>query len=158
MIAGSVAGSIAVGGRVSASDETGAETPRAGAPAATIPAPTTTTAMAASPNPAAPRAGPEIPRGTSRPANARTRSASDFGAGTSRSISGRAAHISTSPVSNPTLVPNSSVCGAIRSVLVIATSSPNTTRPTRPDGDVLGSVIMKNRKIRSSGEVTMTRQ
>ena len=32
------------------------------------------------------------------------------------------------------------------------------TRPTRPDGVVLGSVIMKNRKIITSGEVTMTRQ
>ena len=56
------------------------------------------------------------------------------------------------------MVPNSLVCGAIRSVLAIATRNPNATRPTRPAGTVFGSVIMKNRKIRTSGEVTMTRQ
>ena len=55
-------------------------------------------------------------------------------------------------------MPNSSVCGAISSVLATATSSPNATRPTRPAGTVLGSVIMKNRKIRTSGDVTITRQ
>ena len=55
-------------------------------------------------------------------------------------------------------MPNSLVCGAIRSVLATATRTPNTIRPTRPPGTVLGSVIMKNRKIRTSGEVTMTRQ
>ena len=31
-------------------------------------------------------------------------------------------------------------------------------RPTRPGGTVFGSVIMKNRKMRTSGEVTITRQ
>ena len=31
-------------------------------------------------------------------------------------------------------------------------------RPTRPAGTVLGSVIMKNRKISTSGDVTITRQ
>ena len=56
------------------------------------------------------------------------------------------------------MVPNSLVCGAIRSVLASATRRPNTTRPTRPAGTVLGSVIMKNRKISTSGEVTITRQ
>ena len=55
-------------------------------------------------------------------------------------------------------MPNSLVWGAIRSVLTTATRRPNTTRPTRPAGTVLGSVIMKNRKIITSGEVTMTRQ
>ena len=55
-------------------------------------------------------------------------------------------------------MPNSFVCGAISSVLTMATRSPNTTRPTRPAGTVFGSVIMKNRKIMTSGEVTMTRQ
>ena len=39
-----------------------------------------------------------------------------------------------------------------------ATRRPNTTRPTRPAGTVFGSVIMKNRKISTSGEVTITRQ
>ena len=43
------------------------------------------------------------------------------------------------------------VCGAIRSVLVDRDQAPNTTRPTRPAGTVFGSVIMKNRKISSSG-------
>ena len=56
------------------------------------------------------------------------------------------------------MVPNSLVWGAIRSVLASATTRPNTTRPTRPAGTVLGSVIMKNRKISTSGDVTMTRQ
>ena len=32
------------------------------------------------------------------------------------------------------------------------------TRPTCPSGTVFGSVIMKNRKIMTSGEVTITRQ
>ena len=62
------------------------------------------------------------------------------------------------PESSPTLVPNSSVWGAISSVLATATSTPKATRPTRPAGTVFGSVIMKNRKIRTSGEVTITRQ
>ena len=56
------------------------------------------------------------------------------------------------------MVPNSSVCGAMSRVLATATSRPNTTRPTRPAGTVFGSVIMKNRKISTSGEVTITRQ
>ena len=42
--------------------------------------------------------------------------------------------------------------------LATATSTPKTTRPTCPAGTVLGSVIMKNRKIITSGEVTTTRQ
>ena len=55
-------------------------------------------------------------------------------------------------------MPNSSVCAAISSVLTTATRRPNTTRPTRPAGTVFGSVIMKNMKISTSGEVTITRQ
>ena len=43
-------------------------------------------------------------------------------------------------------------------MLATATSTPKTIRPTRPAGTVFGSVIMKNRKIRTSGEVTITRQ
>ena len=58
----------------------------------------------------------------------------------------------------PTFVPHSSTWGAIRSVLITATSRPNATRPTVPVGTVLGSVIMKNRKIMTSGENTTTRQ
>ncbi len=68
------------------------------------------------------------------------------------------AHITTSPPSKATFVPNSSVCGAIMSVHATATRKPNRTRPTRPDGTVFGSVIMKNRKISSSGENMITRQ
>ena len=64
----------------------------------------------------------------------------------------------TMPMPSTAVVPHSSTWGAISSVLTIATSSPNSTRPTRPLGVVLGSVIMKNRKIMTSGEVTMTRQ
>ena len=66
--------------------------------------------------------------------------------------------MTTSPASRPTFVPNSSVCGAISSTLTTATSAPNTIRPTRPAGTVFGSVIMKKRKIRTSGDVTTTRQ
>ena len=55
-------------------------------------------------------------------------------------------------------MPNSSVWGAISSVLATATSKPKATRPTLPAGIVFGSVIMKNRKIKTSGEVTITRQ
>ena len=71
---------------------------------------------------------------------------------------GRAAHMTTSPASSATLVPNSSLWVAMPRTLAVATSAPNTTRPTRPPGTVLGSVIMKNRKIIVSGDVTMTRQ
>ena len=70
-------------------------------------------------------------------------------------MNGRAAQTTTRPASSPTFVPNSSVWGAMSSVLTTATSSPNTTRPTRPAGMVFGSVIMKNRKISTSGEVTI---
>ena len=56
------------------------------------------------------------------------------------------------------MAPNSFVCGAIRSVDTAATSSANTIRATRPAGIVFGSVIMKNRKMRTSGEMTITRQ
>ena len=88
----------------------------------------------------------------------RRRPPSERGSGSDRSRSGPAAQTTTRPASSPTLVPNSLVWGAIRSMLATATSSPNATRPTCPAGTVLGSVIMKNRKIRTSGEVTMTRQ
>jgi hypothetical protein len=64
----------------------------------------------------------------------------------------------TRPPSRATLVPNSLVCGAIRRVLATATRKPNTIRPTRPGGTVRGSVSMKNTKINTSGEVTITRQ
>ncbi len=56
------------------------------------------------------------------------------------------------------MAPNSVVWGAINNVHTIATPIPNTTRATRPAGVVFGSVIMKNRKIRISGENTITHQ
>ena len=90
--------------------------------------------------------------------NRRGSSLSEPGVGTSRSTSGRAVQRTTSPDSSATFVPNSSVWGAISSVLAIATSAPKTIRPTPPLGTVFGSVIMKNRKIRTSGEATITRQ
>ncbi len=55
-------------------------------------------------------------------------------------------------------MPNSFVCGAMSSVLVTATRTPNTMRPVRPAGTVFGSVIMKNRKMSTSGENRITRQ
>ena len=62
------------------------------------------------------------------------------------------------PPSSATFVPNSLVCGAISRVLATATRKPNAIRPRRPVGTVFGSVIMKKRKIRTSGEVMITRQ
>ena len=56
------------------------------------------------------------------------------------------------------MVPNSLVWAAISNVLATPTRTPNSTRPTRPVGTVFGSVIMKNRKINTSGEMTITRQ
>ena len=96
-----------------------------------------------------PRAGSRIGRARPPPIAVRGRA----GRG-----SGEPAQTTTRPARSPTLVPNSLVCGAIRSVLATATRMPNTTRPTRPAGTVFGSVIMKNRKISTSGEMTITRQ
>ena len=128
-------------------------------PAATIPTPRPKTATTSTSTPATPRRAPApgLPI-ASREAKRPTWSPADRGSGTSRSRIGRAAQMTTSPASRPTFVPNSLVWGAIRSVLAIATSRPNRTRPTWPPGVVFGSVIMKNRKIRTSGEVTITRQ
>ena len=145
-------------------DVVGAEDERARAPAIRRrhdPTPTTTTAAATSPTRAPtprtrPRPGrrsPDAPRTRPIPsaADARRRDAGGRGAAGSRRR--RRARRAGRPSS-----PNSSVCGAMSSVLATATSRPKTTRPTRPAGTVLGSVIMKNRKIRTSGEVTITRQ
>ena len=66
--------------------------------------------------------------------------------------------MTTSPASNATLELNSVVCGAISSVLTKATDAANASRATRPAGTVFGSVIMKKRKISTSGEVTITHQ
>ncbi len=74
------------------------------------------------------------------------------------STNGRAAHTTTRPLSSPTLAPNSVGHGASRIVDATATAPPNTIPGSRPAGVVLGSVIMKNRKISVSGEVTRTHQ
>ncbi len=135
-----------------------------GIPATTMPTPTSDDrGRRSAPTRRTPSQDPGTDAGASPPvasrvANRPRSSAADPGSGTSRSTSGRTAHTTTRPPSRATLVPNSSVCGAIRSVLATATRRPNTTRPTRPAGTVFGSVIMKNRKISTSGEVTITRQ
>ena len=66
--------------------------------------------------------------------------------------------MTTSPASNATLELNSVVCGAISSVLTKATDAAKASRATRPAGTVFGSVIMKKRKISTSGDVTITHQ
>ena len=53
---------------------------------------------------------------------------------------------------------HSVVCGAISSVQTNPTEAANASRATRPDGTVFGSVIMKKRKISTSGDVTITHQ
>ena len=73
--------------------------------------------------PTGPRPGLALPPTTSRVTNRRRSSAAERGSGTSRSRSGRAAQMTTRPARRPTLVPNSSVWGAIRSVLATATST-----------------------------------
>jgi len=62
----------------------------------------------------------------------------------------------TRPASSPTSCRTRRIAGH-ESVLAMATRRPNATRPTRPAGTVFGSVIMKNRKIMTSGEVTIAR-
>ena len=79
-------------------------------------------------------------------------------AGAARSSTGRAAQAIASPARSATLVANSVVCGAISRVQTAATAKPNTMRPRRPAGTVFGSVIMKNMKMRSSGDSAMARQ
>ena len=140
VIVGKVAVSTWCGTRRRISSTSGAGTPRAGVPARTMPAPSTRTDTAASairPAPRRPRA-PALSPVARRVAKRRTSSAAERGSGTIRSSSGRAAHTSTRPESSPTLVHHSLVWGAISSVLAMATSSPNATRPTRPGRHGLG--------------------
>ena len=120
--------------------------------------PATTTSPA---KPAAARASAPVEthpcRMSPRP-QANARSSGEPGAGRSRSSRGRAAHTSASADRTATLVANSVVCGAIRSVARSPTHTEYTTRATRPFGIVIGSVIMKKRKIRISGDVTSSHQ
>ena len=60
--------------------------------------------------------------------------------------------------STATFVANSVVCGAIRSVATRPTATAYVVRARDPDGAVFGSVIMKKRKMRISGEDTSNHQ
>ncbi len=120
--------------------------------------PATTTSPA---KPAAARASAPVEtqpcRMSPRP-QGNARSSGEPGAGRNRSSRGRAAHTSASADRTATLVANSVVCGAISSVARSPTHTEYTTRATRPFGIVIGSVIMKKRKIRISGDVTSSHQ
>ncbi len=74
------------------------------------------------------------------------------------SPTGRAAHTRAREASTATLVANSVVCGAMSSTATSAIATEYTRLPVRLPGIVFGSVIMKKRKTRISGEKTSTRQ
>ena len=74
------------------------------------------------------------------------------------SITPRVAQTAKSAPRIATLVANSVVCGAIRTVARSPTATAYARRPAALDGIVLGSVIMKKRKTRISGEVTRSHQ
>ena len=93
------------------------------------------------------------PPGGHRVANRPRRSAAEAGCGDEPVEEGTSRAHDDEAAQQGDLRPELVVCGAMSSVLATATRNPNTTRPTRPAGTVFGSVIMKNRKIRSSGEV-----
>ena len=112
---------------------------------------------------------PLVARARRPPADAGRRTASGRGNGRDRpplirrpgkyrSNRGRAAHTITNPESRPTLAPNSVSQGAMSTADTTPIAVPNTMRATRPAGTVRGSVIMKNRKIRISGDVMMIHQ
>ena len=96
------------------------------------------------------RAAAGVPR-----AQSRARSARPLAPSRSR---GRAAHTSVSAPSSATLCANSVVHGAIRSTARNPTETAYTRRPPSLAGIVRGSVIMKKRKTRISGEVTSSHQ
>ena len=73
-------------------------------------------------------------------------------------ISGRAAQTMKREESTATFVANSVVCGAARSAASSPIATAYTRRPTFPAGIVFGSVIMKKRKTRISGEKARTCQ
>ena len=134
----------------------GTVTPRAGVPAATMPTPTDERDDTGHAEPGAPAWRRPAPRDPSRTVAVRRRRRS-APAPAGRAVGGPGT-ATTRPASRPTFDPNSSVWGAISKVLATATRKPKTTRPTRPAGTVFGSVIMKKRKIITSGDVTITRQ
>ena len=75
-----------------------------------------------------------------------------------RSRSGRTAHTIASEPSTATFDENSVCIGAIRSAANSPIPTAYARRGPRLPGTVFGSVIMKNRKTRISGEVTSTHQ
>src|SRR4029450_4565712 len=74
------------------------------------------------------------------------------------SITGRAAHTMASAARTDTFVANSLVRGAISSTDRRPMEAPNARRAGCDPGVVFGSVIMKNRNTRISGDSTRTRQ
>ena len=78
--------------------------------------------------------------------------------GAQRSSSGRTAHTRTRPPSSATFVPNSSVCGRHEERAGDGDEEAEHDAADPPAGTVFGSVIMKNMKISTSGEMTITRQ
>ena len=95
---------------------------------------------------AIPAASPPLDQPRDRAASANSRS------------SGRAAQTMKSAESTATFVANSVVCGALSSAASRPIATAYTRRPTRLEGIVFGSVIMKNRKTRISGEKARTCQ
>ena len=128
---------------VVASSESG----RAGIPAAKTSAPNTS-----APTSAAPAAA-----GRGNAQNGRRTSCARRAAPTS-STSPRAAQRIASDARIATFVANSVVCGAIRSVARSPTPIAYARRPVLLAGVVFGSVIMKKRKTRISGEETRSHQ
>ena len=104
-------------------------------------------------------AKPAAPASATAPSTGRRRVASAAcSRGTASSTNGRAAQTIVRAPSSATFVQNSVVWGAISSTARRATETAKTLRAVRPAGIVFGSVIMKKRKIRTSGENMSTRQ
>ena len=114
-------------------------------------------AAAARPSPPS-FATPVRPRDAARSIQAPKRSSCEPAAGSSHSSSGRTAQTIVSEPRSATLAWNSVCIGAISRVARRPTPTPYATRATRPFGVVLGSVIMKNMKTSTSGEVTRIHQ
>src|SRR5204862_6019899 len=87
-----------------------------------------------------------------------TRWPSVAAAGAINSSTGRSPYTATSAPRTATFVPNSVDCVAASTVARKPISAPYSTRAPRPNGAVFGSVIMKKRKIKISGDVTRMRQ
>src|SRR3954468_16093103 len=75
-----------------------------------------------------------------------------------RSKTGRAAHATASATNSANFVANSVPAALANNALISPMDAPNSTRPRGDAGIVCGSVIMKKRKINTSGEVTRIHQ